>query len=402
MSRDRTLELWEQELRHSHYRLRAAPDRGQCVDVEGLLLASTFEPVFSRAHGRPVGHRGLSRVLADSGFLGIGEAAAELQRRDVADRTAAIAPGLHMTNYRIYRARTAERGWLFLPVPALVHSHPSLWPPLPQDLFGSELYAPNDIVLEISVNAAGADSLQEFTRYHQALGFIVALTDFGHTQADLAAVWKVQADIVLIPLAGIRELTASHNQIRALAALCRLLHESGSMVALGGVDSETDLRTALATEADLLQGSWARYADAIARERPPAAVDQQLRQALESSLDRFTAGGTFESACEPLLGEAGVLRCYLLDGSGTQLADNLSPVGVRSDARYWPLANAVGASWNHRAYFRSALEHPGQLMTTGPYFSLPDGGHCLTLSIATRRDEQNFVLCCDIIEATSA
>jgi hypothetical protein len=110
----------------------------------------------------------------------------------------------------------------------------------------------------------------------------------------------------------------------------------------------------------------------------------------------------FESACESLLGRTGVLRCYLLDAIGVQLTDNLSPVGTRSDPRFWPLANAAGACWSHREYFRSAVAHPGQVMATAPYFSLPDGRHCITLAIRFEAEDQELVLCCDMAEAKGA
>lgn len=398
MSTTQTLELWEQELRHGHYRLREVatgqPARGKAIDVEGMLLGSAFTPIFSRAHDRPVGHRPALRFLDRDWIDDPAAARAELTRRDPLGRAAALSQGLHMTNYR---ETVAERGWLFLPAPAPILSRSSLWPPLPQDLFSSSLFAPKDIVLEVSVEAGGMAQLEDFTRYHQELGFMVAVTDFGRRHADLTAIWQIRPDLVEIPLRALGDRALSHEG-RALTALCRVLHESGAMVALTGIDAEEALEQALLTDTDLLEGEYASR-----RLRQPASVDQaaiqpEPRDVLQASLDAIAGGATFESACERLLNEVGVLRCYLLDGQGTQLADNLSPVGVRSDARYWPLTNAIGASWSHREYFKSALSHPGQVVRTGPYYSLPDGRHCITLSIARSDAGQAFVLCCDLAE----
>lgn len=402
MSLMQTLDLWEQELRHGHYRLREVaagqPARGKAIEVESMLLGSTFTPIYSRAHDRPVGHRPTLRFLDPIWSDDPAAARAELARRDTAGRSAALSPGLHMTNYR---ETCPERGWLFLPAPAPILNRSSLWPPLPQDLFSSSLFAPKDIVLEVSAEAASIPQIEDFTRYHQELGFIVALTDFGRKHADLAAIWQIRPDLVEIPLRALGERALSHEG-RALTALCRVLHESGAMVALTGIDAEDALEQALQTDTDLLEGERAGRRHLPPQPQAATSARPEPRAALQASLDAIAAGGTFESACEPLLSEEGVLRCYLLDGNGTQVADNLSPVGVRSDARYWPLANAIGASWSHREYFKSALAHPGQVMRTGPYFSLPDGQHCLTLSSARISERQILILCCDLIEAPPA
>ncbi|TVS15591.1 MAG: EAL domain-containing protein [Gammaproteobacteria bacterium] len=396
MPTEQTLELWEQELRHGHLRLRDAP-AGMTIEVEGLLLTSAFSPVFSRAHGRTVGHRAHIDVLPTHPSTNAAAAREELGRRDLLGRTAALAPGLHMSNYR---SLVAEPGWLFLDVPGLAVNQTGLWPPLPQDLFSSTLYAPKDVVLDVSVDSANIGQLKDFTRYHEALGFTVALSDFGRQHADLAAVWQIHPDLVSIPLRAVGA-PATRNEGRALAALCRVLHESGAMVALSGIDSESDLQQALRTEADLFEGEYAAHSATIQAMPLSDTAVTEPRAALEAGMDAIAAGSTFESACERLLNDPGVLRCYLLDAAGTQLTDNLSPVGVRSDPRYWPLANAVGASWSHREYFRSALAHRGQVMRTGPYFSLPDGRHCLTLSIAGEVGDQCLVLCCDLAETAT-
>lgn len=403
MSNDPTIELWEQELRHGHYRLRA-PSGSQegaaqgaasrATEVEGMLLGSRFTPVWSRAHDRPVGHRPQLHFLDEPWRQDGAAGQAELLRRDRSGRAEALAPGLHMTNYH---ATVADRGWLFLSVPPQVLGHSSLWPPLPQDLFSSTLFAPKDIVLGVSVDSASIGQIEDFARYHQALGFMVALTDFGRRHADLKAVWQVRPDLVVMPLRGLGEVTPG-GAGRAASALCRVLHESGVMVALAGVDSPADLAQALLTDTDLLEGEYAGNRPVQSGGQVSASARQEPRATLEASLDAIVNGGTFESACERLLNEEGVLRCYLLDGDGTQIADNLSPVGVRSDPRYWPLANAIGASWSHRDYFKSAMAHPGQVMRTGPYFSLPDGRHCLTLSMARHGTDHSLVLCCDLSE----
>lgn len=385
-------DLYEQELRHGHLRLRDA--RGaRAVEVEDLSLGSRFEPLYSRAHGRSVGHRAVLEVWRGDERLGAERARTELLERGVSDRADALSTGLHMGNY----AAMEDRGWLLLELPDAVVGHPALWPPLPQDLFSSAGYAPHHIVLEIRAEAAGIEQMADFVRYHKALGFAVALSEFGRQQADLGRVWGIRPDIVSISPKRLLD-GAGESFPRVLGALARVLHECGAMVSVRDIDDPALLARVLATDADLLEGSCAEQVHDTTLSQPGGRDFGELREQVAGCSAAIADGSVFEAACETLLGHEEVLRCYLLDGQGTQLTDNLSRVGMRSDARFWPLANAVGANWAHRPYFRSAVGHPGQVMETEPYFSLPDGHHCITLAIAFDAGDQGLVLCCDLAE----
>jgi EAL domain-containing protein (putative c-di-GMP-specific phosphodiesterase class I) len=386
--------LWERALRTGHFRHRDA--RGaRTVEVGGLSLGSRFTPLLSRAHGRPVGHRGTLEVWLRDERLGPDRARAELLERGVLEAALALEPGLHMANYA---AVGDDRGWLLLHVDDALPRHPKLWPPLPQDLFSSAGYAPHDIVLEVDVAAAATERLEDFARYHQELGFAVALSGFAEREADLGAVWRIAPDLVAVRAAATSE-GRRPDAVRLLGALARVLHEAGSMVAVGGIEDDAVLRAVLATDADLIEGG-AACAD-VAPPLAPLAADPrlpELRTRVAAAAHRIAEGAVFESACESLLGVPGVLRTFLLDAEGVQLTENLSPVGTRSDPRFWPLANAAGARWSHREYYRSARAHPGLVMATGPYFSLPDGRQCVTLSEDFEADGERLILCCDVAE----
>ena len=390
------VELYEQELRTGHLRLRAA--RGsRAVEVEGLSIGSRFEPLYSRAHGRPVGHRAVLDIWLGKEQLGADRARAELRERGCEDRVRALSAGLHMSNYAVQE----DRGWLLVELPDEVVRYPSLWPPLPQDLFSSAGYAPHHLVLEIRAEAAVSEQAADFVRYHRELGFAVALSEFGDRYADLSRIWSTRPDIVSISPRGLSAGAGDHFQ-RVLGALATVLHECGAMVAVRDVDDAHTLERVLGSDADLLEGTSAHAVTDPGLSQPTPVALGNLRERVAACGNAIADGDVFEVACEALLGEDTVLRCYLLDDQGTQLTDNLSRIGQRSDPRFWPLANAVGANWAHRPYFRSAVAHPGQVMMTEPYFSLPDGHHCLTLAIAFEAEKQRLVLCCDVSESDIA
>ncbi|MDZ7826546.1 MAG: hypothetical protein U5R48_11615 [Gammaproteobacteria bacterium] len=115
--------LWEHELRP-----RPLPSPGRARRTFGgtggpVPGRGRFVPLYSRAHGRPVGHRGELDVWRIAEQLGPDRARAEFEQRGCRDRVDALAPGLHMANYL---QRQEDRGWLVIPVADAVPRHPGL------------------------------------------------------------------------------------------------------------------------------------------------------------------------------------------------------------------------------------------------------------------------------------
>ncbi|MBN3736937.1 EAL domain-containing protein, partial [Burkholderia sp. Tr-20390] len=67
-----------------------------------------------------------------------------------------------------------------------------------------------------------------------------------------------------------------------------------------------------------------------------------------------------------------------------------------AEARFSPLADAQGANWLRRPYFRSAIAEPGRVQVTRPYLSINEAQPCVTLSVAVRIGDAQRVLCGDI------
>jgi hypothetical protein len=94
----------------------------------------------------------------------------------------------------------------------------------------------------------------------------------------------------------------------------------------------------------------------------------------------------------------GVERTYLLDESGVQIGTNVeSGRSQRSgDPRFDPCADAMGANWFRRPYFRRAIRAPHTVQISRPYLSIRDAKTCVTLSIALVDDLGCRVLCADV------
>jgi len=60
------------------------------------------------------------------------------------------------------------------------------------------------------------------------------------------------------------------------------------------------------------------------------------------------------------------------------------------------MADAEGANWLRRPYFRNAVNAPDQVQVTRPYLSINEANDCVTLSVALSVDGHSCVLCGDI------
>jgi hypothetical protein len=112
----------------------------------------------------------------------------------------------------------------------------------------------------------------------------------------------------------------------------------------------------------------------------------------------FRLGGEPEQAFAEFLALGGVQRCYLLSAEGVQVGANMGTKDAarRLDPRYLPCADAEGANWFRRPYFRRALAQPMAVQVSRPYLSIADARACVTFSIAIPETDGVRVLCADL------
>ena len=188
----------------------------------------------------------------------------------------------------------------------------------------------------------------------------------------------------------------SPRKLGQLRALITLLHESGAMVALEGLAQPEALGLAPDTPVDLVSGPavwpWAPPAPtamgsplagpaalpALNRPWQPCAPASRWKRPAPPC---FTKPGYCGATCR--MTRASSLR----KTSPRRHAQRSTPLAPwpRPRAQAWPTAlTSVGPA------------HPGALLVSDPYFSLPDGGPCQTLSASFLCDGQRQVLCCDL------
>jgi len=384
-----------------------------------LTFTSVFQPIFSLAHLRAVGYEGLLRAH-DSFDCPVppldvfGEASRQGELHHV-DR---LAMALHLENFKMLGA---EREWLFLNVHAgaLTESYHAA-------AFAASLsrlaLPPRRIVLEIHEDRIhDFERIAEEARRFRELGFLIALDDFGAGDSNLERVWQLDPDIVKIDRMMLSHAAHRTPAAAILPGFVALLHEAGKLVLIEGVETEHEAQLAFASDADFVQGFYfgrpaagpadsgyaaARVGELAAhhrsetesRERRRAARLAPYLRAFARAGERIAAGEPLEEVCWNFLALDHAARCFLLDSEGRQAGRNIVLRADRpgQEARFMPVADAEGANWMRRPYFRAAMEMPDRVHATKPYLSINEALPCVTISLAVRIGERLCVLCGDI------
>lgn len=359
---------------------------------EAINIATLFQPVFSIAHRRAVGH----------------EAFAASPRPH--DRACCSA---HLASF----AAQGTAGWLFL----------NLLPAPDCDQFLGELLAsfgvaPHRVVAEIAASRTADDGAiaGAMTRC-RSLGCLVALDDFGAVDSNFSLVWRAKPDLVKLDRALIEAAIEEPGAQRKLSGIVSLLHDSGALVCAERIERLEEALMAVDANADFVQGRYfaeplprAEAAPAVGERFEALAAEFRLRAAregeraqaliepylggLRAAAALLACGAQFEEAAQQVLGLRAVERCFLLDGEGRQMGRNLVSLRNRgaSDARFDPLMDVKGAIWETREYFRRAIASPDRVQVTRPYLSLTGPKGCITLSVAVRTGAGTKVLCTDL------
>lgn len=384
-----------------------------------LTLTSVFQPIFSLSHMRAVGYEGLLRAhdAFDCAVPPL-DVFGEASRQGELHRVDRLAMTLHLENFKMLGA---EREWLFLNVHAgaLTDSYHAA-------AFAAGLarlgLPQRRIVLEMQeVRMCDFDRLADEARHFREQGFLIALDGFGAGDSNLERIWQLDPDIVKIDRMMLSHAAHRTQAATILPSFVSLLHEAGKLVLIQGIETEHEAQLAFACDADFVQGfHFGRPSGGLAdgayaaarigelaehhrtqsevRERRLAARLAPYMRAFARAGERLADGETLEEVCWNFLSLDQVARCFLLDAQGRQMSRNVVLRADRpgNEARFMPVADAQGANWMRRPYFRAAIEAPDRVHVTKPYLSINEARLCVTLSLTVRIGERLCVLCGDI------
>ena len=385
----------------------------------GLQLTTAFQPIYSVAHRRPVGHEALLRAFSPLGPVAPQVVFDTIQAESEAIFLDRLCRNLHLRNFL---SMADDTSWLFLNINPQVVVNGKRYGAYFADLLARYDFPAHRIVVEIVERAIGDETmLAEAVGYYKDLGCLVAIDDFGAGHSNFDRIWRIRPNIVKIDRTIIVQAAASRRISRIMPNLVSLIHESGSLALIEGVETEDEALIALDSGIDFVQGYY--FARPENRLAPADQANQTMihlcakfheysekevanyHRELDGYIDIFqeaarqiAVGIEPHLACAVILSQTKTERCFVLDQNGKQLGANIvsSANLIKNDPRFRPVAKSEGAMWARRHYFRRAISQPGQVQVTRPYLSVARANMCITLSIAIQAGDDPMVLCCDL------
>jgi EAL domain-containing protein (putative c-di-GMP-specific phosphodiesterase class I) len=396
---------------------------GRCVtgSYKNLQLTSQFQPIFSLAHHRAVGCEALLRAytLEDEPLSPLAVFATSSSEHDgvFLDR---LCRNIHVRNFQL---QNPGNSWLFLNVSPHIVTRGRHYGPYFSGLLRRYGVRPSQIVIEILEDRIADEAmLAETVAYYRELGCLVAIDDFGAGHSNFDRIWRIAPNIVKLDRSIIVQAASQPRVRRVIPNLVNLIHESGSLALMEGIETETEALIAMDAGIDFVQGyyfgrptidlhssrvagaetlanlclSFSEFSKADACRHHSTLQPYLL--AFESMWKALAAGVSPSVAIQEFSALPRFERCFLLDGEGKQLGRNFTAPSLPTahDPRFEPLADAQGAVWSRRHYFRRAMSKPGEVQISRPYLSITGLNMSVTLSILLQINGDAQVVCVDL------
>ena len=388
--------------------------------LRDLTLSSAFQPIFNLSHHRPIGYEALLRACAPAGNEVLPMAV--LNRAPAPGRWNNLERGVQLLHASNFMQIANANDLLFLNARPDGFIVSKAYRHLVEVTLRRLQLTPDRIVLEVLETANGnLQQLVEGIASFRQQGFLIALDDFGAGHSNIDRVWQLQPDIVKLDRSVIEQAARNPRVARLLPRLVSLLHETGALVLVEGVETQHEALLWMECDAEFVQGFYfARPAPGRADEVPfraimdslwklfRARIEENVRAdvlllsvytaALQTAAERFAAGIDFALTCEEFLRLEAAARCFLLNAQGEQIGREIMATRwCTSPSNLFRAAvDASGACWDRRPYFRNAISQPGKVQITQPYLSINGRHLCVTFSIAIRAKDTMWVLCADM------
>ena len=396
--------------------------QGERGERDEFNLSSHFQPIYSLAHRRPVGHEGLIRAVDSSSGrrvepLELFSKARQVEERILLDRQ---CRALHVRNFQ---RLGNTRSWLFLNVDPQVASEGLKYGSFFLKMLQSNGFPTHRVAVElIETPFEDEKRLGAAVEHYRRLGCLIVIDDFGAGYSNFDRIWRLRPDIVKIDREMTRRVTVEPLARRMFTGIISVLHEAGSLVCVEGIESEAEAICAIDANADLMQGDFfspgsavlppenecsEMFARLITGHRADFAEFQKRQHtrlvpylaALKNAVQDLSLGAKFQPAVQGLLKLASAQRCYLIGSDGLQIGANVDAESnvYSQDPRFEVMQPTEGTDWQTKPYFRHAIENPGKAQITRPYLSVTGPKLCVTLSFAFEAtDGSQQVLCVDL------
>lgn len=400
-------------------------DGGQFIARhQDFVLHSHFQPIYSFAHRRVVGHEGLMRAWTKVGkqlspYTVFASARTEPELVTL-DRLSRL---LHGQNFaHLYNAADEPPQWLFLNAEPNAFAHAGQYGRFFPEMLESLALRPEQVVVEVLETAIENNrQLARAVDYFREMGCLIAIDDFGAGHSNVDRIWRLRPDIVKLDRALIADATENREARQIMPGLVNLLHEAGALVLAEGIETHTEAMLALEADCDLVQGYYfAMPGPGLISAHEPNSLFESLWQDFSTAMQReiehnqqqmtlYTAGmlkaaarmidgEPLDVAGESFMSQPAAIRLFMLDGNGRQSGPNMLNPRMQHEnpLRFAPLDIVEGAVWSRRHYFRQAMKRFGELQISRPYLSISGEQACVTLSLGVVLDGKPNVLCGDL------
>jgi len=385
------------------------------VDIEGKLLHSVYQPIYSFSNQACVGVealiRGNNKVTGEP--VPVYECLRYPQSMSRSDFTRSIND-IHLRNWL---ARNTPENWLFLNLDFKGLTNID-------DLCLESLIAEigmqgHQIVVEVVESEITDEVLfEELISLLRGLGCLIALDDFGAGHSNIDRIWKAEPDIVKLDRQVLLEATKSTRSESVLRNLTKLIQQSGSISLIEGVETREQALLAMDVGLDLVQGFYFAMPNAdssnihegekrvreITDAYPSYVTEKQFvktiqKKGYETLFECLYNAADIEDMEQKMLETSDmsfVKRFFILDAFGYQVSEEHNRT-VPDEYSHDVLKKGKGLCWKNRRYFVKAQLNPNDIYISQPYRSLVDVQLCLTISkvIKTKKGEL-FVACYDV------
>jgi EAL domain-containing protein (putative c-di-GMP-specific phosphodiesterase class I) len=406
-----------EKIKQSTYQL----DGNFISTFENITLTSQFQPIYSIDHQKVIGYEALIRGKDKDGKIVTPDVIFDTpcdERSSVyLDR---LCRYTHVANAQKLKEQDK---WLFINVSSLACEKSRDYGKFFSDLLNYFNIPAKRVVVEIIEDHCTDNAkLVEACNYYKSMGCLIAIDDFGAGHSNFERIWNIRPDIVKLDRSILLRAINSNHTEKMLTSIVQILHQSGCLVVIEGVENEEQALIAANSNADFVQGFYfarPQPASFIETETKPlfaqlitqtiAIEKYQLHQDLQwSSTYRNTflqaaiaikAGKCIKSAINPLMNLRKVIRCFLVDNQGQQLGESyiVDQGKLNPDEQFYQLQLSKNANWYRKNYIRNAFRQPNQMCISPPYQSMTGDGLCITISMCFDTDEEQKILCMDIL-----
>lgn len=267
-----------------------------------LTLSSAFQPVFSLAHRRSIGYEALFRANDTDGNA-IAPTAV-FARTHLKARWNNLERGVQWLHVSNFMRMAAPHDWLFLNTPPDSFIVSEAYRLLAGESLKQFRLEPERIVLEVleTPNEDPQRLIEGIASFRQQ-GFFIALDDFGAGHSNIDRVWQIQPDIVKLDRRVIEQAALNPRIACLLPRLVSLLHETGALVLVEGVETQEEALLAMDCDADFTKDFYFARPAAIGADTTVArTIMDSLWQLYRTRNEEETRGRTaFLSRHVPVL-----------------------------------------------------------------------------------------------------